>query len=448
VMLGTKALIEKEVVLLNNLAFFLGKNIQIGEVACYRFLHGTNTVEGTEPINCSSTGEKNISYRGTQWAVLTFSHKNIIVTQPVLAKNGTEKGLIIIEALLEPIYQKIRTDWKIVIYYIVINVIIFSSIGFFRMYKLVLKPIDRMVDISEKFSPSTELSFYSGDANNEFSKLSLGLNRMVKRIREDNKVLSNTVESLAAANRELKRNKNEMIRTEKLASIGRLSAGLAHEIGNPLGIIQGYVDMLGASELTDQEKLQFSKRANSELKRIDTLIHQLLDISRKVGNEHKIIHVQQLMVEVVDSFLLQEKNRQIEITTDFNAENDRAAVVEDQLHQVFLNCLMNAADAIEESSEQVRGEIGIICENMIIEEEEHLQIKIVDNGPGVGITDLDNIFDPFFTTKEAGKGTGLGLYVSYTIMENFGGEIRLKNVDPVGAEIVIQLPCVNNVMNT
>jgi len=448
VMLGTKALIEKEVVLLKNLAYSLGKNIQIGEVACYRFLHGTNTVEGTGPINCSSTEEKNISYSGTQWAVLTFSHKNIIVTQPVLAKNGTEKGLIIIEALLEPIYQKIRTDWKIVIYYIVINVIIFSSIGFFRMYKLVLKPIDRMVDISEKFSPSTELSFYSGDANNEFSKLSLGLNRMVKRIREDNKVLSNTVESLAAANRELKRNKNEMIRTEKLASIGRLSAGLAHEIGNPLGIIQGYVDMLGASELTDQEKLQFSKRANSELKRIDTLIHQLLDISRKVGKEHKIIHVQQLMVEVVDSFLLQEKNRQIEITTDFNAENDRAAVVEDQLHQVFLNCLMNAVDAIEESSEQVRGEIGIICENMIIGEEEHLQIKIVDNGPGVGITDLDNIFDPFFTTKEAGKGTGLGLYVSYTIMENLGGEIRLNNIDPVGAEIVIQLPCVNNVMNT
>ena len=142
---------------------------------------------------------------------------------------------------------------------------IFSAIGFFRMFKLVLKPNDRLVTISEKLDPGAGVPFFSGNANNEFSRLSLGLNRMISRIREDNKALDSTVVELEAANRELKRNEKEMVRTEKLASLGRLSAGLAHEIGNPLGIVQGYVDMLGTSELTDKEKQQFSKRANSEL---------------------------------------------------------------------------------------------------------------------------------------------------------------------------------------
>ena len=242
--------------------------------------------------------------------MLTFSHKNLVVTKFVPAIDGTINRSIIIETPLEPIYQQIRDDWKIVIYYILINLIIFSSIGFFRMYKLILKPIDRLVDISEKFSPGTDLSFYSGNLNNEFSKLSHGLNRMIGRIRDDNKALSGTVAELETANRELKRNETEMIRTEKLASVGRLAAGLAHEIGNPLGIIQGYVDMLGTSELTDQEKIQFSDRANSELQRIDKLIHQLLDISHKADRGGTTIQVQQLLGKVLDFFSLQKKNRE------------------------------------------------------------------------------------------------------------------------------------------
>ena len=322
-MLSTKkALIEKEIALLEVYANSLADDLQAADVACYRVQFG-KVIEAPESAGCSvdkeirekakegrEKGEKNIFYSGTQWAVLTFSHKNLVVTKFVPAIDGTINRSIIIETPLEPIYQQIRDDWKIVIYYILINLIIFSSIGFFRMYKLILKPIDRLVDISEKFSPGTDLSFYSGNLNNEFSKLSHGLNRMIGRIRDDNKALSGTVAELETANRELKRNETEMIRTEKLASVGRLAAGLAHEIGNPLGIIQGYVDMLGTSELTDQEKIQFSDRANSELQRIDKLIHQLLDISHKADRGGTTIQVQQLLGKVLDFFSLQKKNRE------------------------------------------------------------------------------------------------------------------------------------------
>jgi len=454
VMLSTKALVEKEIVLIAVFADSVAKDVHDGEIVCYQI---ENRGEGRvlpELTGCppgeedKERGEvERISYRGTQWAVLTFSHKILVLTKSVLAENGTEKGTVIIESQLEPIYEKIRDDWKIVIYYLLINVIIFTSIGFFRMYRLVFRPIDRLVDISEKFSPDTDLSFGSGDVSNEFSKLSLGLNRLVNRIRADNKTLRSTVESLSAANRELKRNEKEMIRTEKLASVGRLSAGLAHEIGNPLGIIQGYVDMLGTSELTEQERCQFAQRAGSELERINTLILQLLDISRKVDREEKTVHVQHLLEEMVGLTSLERKNRQVEIITSLTAENDRASVDENQLRQVVLNCLMNAVDAIEEKGEEVQGQISVICENIFIEESEGIQIRIVDNGSGVEEADLENIFDPFFTTKETGKGTGLGLYVSYTIMDNLGGSIKLNNLDTIGAEIVIQLPCSKNDMN-
>ena len=212
--------------------------------------------------------------------MLTFSHKNLVVTKFVPAIDGTINRSIIIETPLEPIYQQIRDDWKIVIYYILINLIIFSSIGFFRMYRLILKPIDRLVDISEKFSPGTNLSFYSGNLNNEFSKLSHGLNRMIGRIRDDNKALSGTVAELEVANRELKRNETEMIRTEKLASVGRLAAGLAHEIGNPLAVLSGYIEVLRDAELPEDERLDSLQRMGRELDRISATVRDLLDFSR------------------------------------------------------------------------------------------------------------------------------------------------------------------------
>ena len=246
------------------------------------------------------------------------------------------------------------------IYYLLINVIIFASLGLLKLYTLVIRPVERLIDISDKSSPIDGLSFYSGSSNNEFSKLSHGLNRMVKRIRDDNRALSDSVEALESANRELRRNEKEMIRTEKLASVGRLSAGLAHEIGNPLGIVQGYVDMLGSTDLTDPEKQQFSERAKSELQRIDALIRQLLDMSRK-GQERSStsVNVQQLIEKVVDFYTLQKKNCEVQITTDLGAEDDTVAGDEDQLRQVFLNCLMNATDAVEENSGEGQGKIDI-----------------------------------------------------------------------------------------
>jgi len=149
---------------------------------------------------------------------------------------------------------------------------------------------------------------------------------------------------------------------------------------------------------------------------------------------------------VVDFFSLQKKNCEVQIITDFKAVDDRIAVHEDQLRQVFLNCLMNAADAVEEcggeNSINMQGKIEVVCENVMVEGKKFVQVKIVDNGQGVENSHLDYIFDPFFTTKETGKGTGLGLYVSYTIMDNLGGSIRLNNCEPVGAEAVICLPCI------
>ncbi|MCP3892861.1 MAG: HAMP domain-containing histidine kinase [Desulfobulbaceae bacterium] len=440
---------------LNN--FFLQLATDNG-LSCYKLELGEILISYPGNVGCKfledneNTGERelqgentksiyNITYSGTTWATLTFSSKYLHVTRVLFLNDSDYAGSITVKKSLEPVYQKLRAYWKIVIFYIMINAIIFTSIGFFRMYRLVLKPLDRLLHLSEKCASGTDLIFHSGESNNEFSQLSLGLNRMVGRIQEDNKTLSATVTALEEANQELKRNEKEMLRTEKLASVGRLSAGLAHEIGNPLGIVQGYVDMLGTLDLQKEEKKQFSNRANDELKRIDALIRQLLDMSRMVERAGSTIKIQKVLLNLLDFFSLQKRDFEIQVKTEFRADDDRVAVHEDQLRQVFLNCLMNATDAIGEVSEEREGEIVIICENLEVEQEKHIQIRIIDNGPGVAPALLNNLFDPFFTTKETGKGTGLGLYVSHTIMENLGGKVTFNNLEPFGAEIVIQLPC-------
>jgi len=322
-----------------------------------------------------------------------------------------------------------------------VNVLILTTIGLFRFIQVVVRPIDNLVTLTDTYQNAANNPFLSGQEGNEFGQLSIALNRMLQRIDDDRQKLRETVLSLETANQQLRTTQHKMVHTEKMAAIGRLAAGLAHEIGNPIGIVQGYVELLGQSDLSPEEQQQFSSRSIQELERINRLIHQLLDFSRIRAENSASTDIHPLLHELVAMLQAQKKLADLEFHLHLDAEYDRVTMAAESLHQVFLNCLLNAVDAIKEGAGLQQGRICLSTVNITSDNgRPSLRITIEDNGIGIKDTDKDSLFDPFFTTKEPGQGTGLGLSVSYALIEGAHGQMQLQGKEGQGATIFIVLP--------
>jgi len=271
---------------------------------------------------------------------------------------------------------------------------------------------------------------------------------LLRRISADKQKLRATVASLETANAELRRAQSEIIRAEKLASVGRLSAGIAHEIGNPIGIVTGYLELLKQQEISEGERVEFLNRAQQEVERISTIIRQLLEISRPALGSCQPFSVHALIEDMVEGLNLQPFMSHIRLKSEFQAQADCAALDSNQLRQVFLNLIINAADAVSAKGTDARGELVIATENAPAAEASSgktrnwLNIHFKDNGSGIPGQHLESIFDPFFTTKEPGKGTGLGLAVSFMIMESVGGTLRAESSVGEGTVMTVSLPVV------
>ncbi|MCD6186265.1 MAG: hypothetical protein J7K84_10875, partial [Deltaproteobacteria bacterium] len=167
--------------------------------------------------------------------------------------------------------------------------------------------------------------------------------------------------------------------------------------------------------------------------RINTIIRQLLDFSRTSKENVKNISVHELINDISEIFDMQPLLSDITIELCLSAEKDTLTADPDQLRQVFMNLVINAADSIGFSPEKIKGKICITTENIeqILSElsvpVKMLKIMFTDNGPGISEAAIKNIFDPFYTTKEPGKGTGLGLYVCFMIVDKMGGNIEVES---------------------
>ena len=351
-------------------------------------------------------------------------------------------GSIALIKPLDKVSLSIRKAQKIFFAYLLINVLIFTTIGFTRLVHLVIKPIERLSRLADSRTDFDDTPFLSGEGLGEFTQLLLSLNHLVTRIDGDKQELRLTVDSLKKANDELQKNRDEMIRAEKLASIGRLSAGLAHEIGNPLGIIQGYIDLLTEDALSSTDREIFSQRATQELNRINTLIRNLLDLSRSpVASSVAAVDLHPLLKDLIETVRVRKTAVPITYNTDFQATISEAVIDSDGLRQVFLNCILNSIDAIEETENRSDSSIVLSTTNKILENGNTCIIIILkDNGAGIKPEHKDAIFDPFFTTKEVGKGTGLGLAVAHNMIKKAGGTITISSDIDRGTTITIALP--------
>ncbi|MHC4954595.1 MAG: sensor histidine kinase [Planctomycetota bacterium] len=233
--------------------------------------------------------------------------------------------------------------------------------------------------------------------------------------------------------------KSQLDINEKLAMIGRLASGVAHELNNPLDGVARYVRMtqerLGESE--DQAPLhEFLDRAMSGLTRMTCIVRQLLSFSRNVAIENERENLRAMLEEVVRT--LAPTGSAAPIVDVNNPYLDFQ--VPRALFQVFANLIKNALDAVE--TRGARGEVRVGVERDVGGDprDARAEIRVSDNGTGIASDDLRRVFEPFFTTKEVGKGTGLGLPITARIIERFGGSIRVESEVGVGTTFIVALP--------
>ncbi|PIE69433.1 MAG: two-component sensor histidine kinase [Deltaproteobacteria bacterium] len=232
-----------------------------------------------------------------------------------------------------------------------------------------------------------------------------------------------------------------LMQSSKMAALGKMAAGVAHEVNNPLAVIKekaGWMhDLLDEEELKACENVQEFKdsldKIETHVERAKKVVHRLLGFARRMEPLRENVDVNAVL-EATLSFLENEaKYRNIHITTTLQQNLPRILSDTSQLQQVFLNILNNAIDALGKG-----GDITIRTQADLRRKE--LCISIQDTGPGIPKEIAKKIFDPFFTTKTVGKGTGLGLAISYSIIEKLGGSLRLEDLPDKGAAFLITLP--------
>ena len=391
------------------------------------------------------TGLATTQKTGETIGLLFLQHESVIITYPVQAEGKTiaAGGL---KSSLASIYQDFRRIQKIAFIFVFINSFFFALFGNRQLTRIYFRPLQRLAKRAETYQDEDTLFFSVRKEDNEFSVLSSSLNKMLHRISDDKSVLKETIDSLKAANLELKKAQNDVIRAEKLATVGRLTSGIAHEIGNPIGIVLGYLDLLKQGDLTSAERNDFIVRSETEITRINSIIRQLLDMSRSSAGESKPVSIHQLLQDLILVFSFQPTANTIVFESNLDAIDDLVFADPDRLRQVFLNILLNAVDAVNSSlSSDTR--IKISTEPTISDsdlpdgsEGSFITVTIQDNGPGIPPENLPHVFDPFFTTKPPGKGTGLGLSVSFMIVEKLGGNITVSNREEIGASFKVVLP--------
>ncbi len=229
-------------------------------------------------------------------------------------------------------------------------------------------------------------------------------------------------EELQHAYDELKQLQEQLIQSEKMASLGQMAAGVAHEINNPISGIMIYLHMimrdLENDKLEKDQALKFLGDSNHELKRCSKIIQSLLDFSRQSHPRLTPVDLESILDETFGILEHKTKLQDIEVVWKVDAKIPRIQADPDQMKQVFLNLTLNAIQAMPE---------GGRLEIRAVEQDENVRVDISDTGCGIEAENIGKLFTPFFTTKEKGKGVGLGLAMAYGIVKRHGGEILVSS---------------------
>ncbi|MCD6353606.1 MAG: HAMP domain-containing protein [Proteobacteria bacterium] len=395
------------------------------------------------------------------------------LSAPLFIRNRVA-GAVRMTLSLKNVQQTINKAYKFIATYIIFTFVIIIIFGGFLLSRLIVRPIKKLVDATESIAKGDFSQYVGRRSRNEISHLSFTFNQMADRIKKQQRQLQNQIESLEKANLQLRQSQKEVVAGEKLALVGTLAAGIAHEIGNPLSAVLGYINLLKREAAGDEKTTDYIKRVEQELNRINKTIREFLDFSRLKKKEVATVDIK-MVVENSFSLVAHQKTFQdIILISHLEEELWPTEGDEHQFQQVLLNLLLNAGDALGEGGRiVVMADRMIFCKDVLksyaLFSEDHffsqvsdfdlgkkeihiadkirfsenkpiIRILVADNGKGIESGNLDKIVEPFFTTKEPGKGTGLGLAICTRIIESYGGSIIIRSQVNKGSAFLLLLP--------
>jgi signal transduction histidine kinase len=358
-------------------------------------------------------------------------------------RNGAVAGSAGLILTLAAEKERLQRSRQILLIYFVITFVALVGGGSFVLARIVVRPINRLLSATERIIGGQYGQQVPVSGSAELARLGDSFNAMSTFLQLKEQEVGEHVAALEQANRELRLAREEAIRTEKMASIGLLAAGMAHEIGTPLAAIMGYAE-LAASEQLDAATVQdYARRISGDCARIDRIVRGLLDYSRPRPATEVSCDLNDLVESTVDMLTQQGAFKGIELATDIGDKLPAACVDPHQLQQVLINLLLNSRDAMPSGGKLA---ITVKVDNTVDDskrEASRLRIDVLDTGCGIPAASQSRIFDPFFTTKPPGKGTGLGLAISARIIEGFGGSITVQSQEGAGTCFTLRLPGVS-----
>ncbi len=405
-------------------------------------------------------------------------YDSVIVSSPRWNRGRTVGG-VLMEIPAADVMLRLFESKRIILTAIVFDGVVLLIFGGFLLSHVLVKPLRDLARLTQRISEGDFSETIQVTSKNEIGQLIDSFNRMILRLKENQESIESYLESLEITNRKLKEAQEELLRSEKLASIGRFAAGVAHEVGNPLGAILGYTSILEGGGVSEEEGRDYLKRIEREIERINRIVRELLDFARPSKQEVKDVEVNPVVENALSLLSYQKNFKNIQTELKLHPRLPCIRGNETQLSQVFINVILNAVDAMPQGG-ILRIETGpFVVEYLVTEpirrlhprrrrgdpaesDYSHLRkpdplsamltkfskgdtlakIQISDTGTGIGKEDLKRIFDPFFTTKDPDKGTGLGLSVSLRIVESMGGEIKVESELGKGTKFEIYFPAV------
>ncbi|MGC8927612.1 MAG: sensor histidine kinase [Myxococcota bacterium] len=347
---------------------------------------------------------------------------------------------IIYVGLSESVYMSIQSN--LILKFLLVSVVSFIMIVIFSylLISRITKPIERLAELSENISKGDFSKRAEVETNDELGRLIKAFNQMIDSISTSHKMLEEynltLQKKVKERTDELMKIKEQMIQSEKLASVGRLSAGIAHEINNPLGAILAYAylikEELGSKPDINQIRL-FSDNIIAETNRTKNIIKGLLEFARQHKSEYEWVEINQIVEDAINLVTLQKKPTNVEIIKDYGTDIPIVKIDPERIKEAIINIIINALDAMNEYGK-------LTIKTSIDHKRQQVKISISDTGSGIPEEIMGHIFEPFFTTKPAGKGTGLGLSVTYGIIKQHNGDIVVESKINQGTTFTITLP--------
>jgi two-component system NtrC family sensor kinase len=316
-----------------------------------------------------------------------------------------------------------------------VAIIVFA---YFALTRLIVRPIESLGRAADAVaSGGRTLEIPRGGAR-EVADLGASFRAMTAKLVAEERALRSKVDELTEATRQLKEAQSQLVRSERMASVGRLAAGIAHEIGNPIAAILGFEELILEGDLPRETERDFMQRMKRETERINGVVRDLLDFARPEQGGADSASPPADVGEVAESVAAlarpQKSFRDVAIEVDVAGDVPNVGLAASRLTQVLLNLVLNAGSVVASQKDGAR--VTIRAKRL----EDRVRIEVEDTGPGVPEELRERIFEPFVTTKDVGDGTGLGLSVCRGLVEAAGGSIDVDASYASGARFVVELP--------